>query len=391
MKIPKVFLLIESSRGFGRDLLTGIANYARIHGPWSFYHYPPFFRSEKTRKTILMRMKKEDIDGIIARDMTELEEIKKRGIPAVIASTIKEKSTPMHLIYPIVTTDNESISKMAADHLRGCGFKNFAFCGYNEIEWSRKREEAFVKEISHVGYKTEVYQQPKSKHKRLWENEQQILAEWLKLLPKPIGLMACSDDRAQNVVEAAKISEIRIPEEIAVIGVDDDKLVCNLSSPPLSSIALNTISAGYDAADLLDRLMNGEPMAQQKILIKPTHVAVRLSTSTLPIEDPDVVKAIRFIREHAKENIGVNDVVEATMLSRRVLETRFRSILHRSILKEIRRLRVEQIAQMLVETNLPIKEIAQKLGYTGTDHISRYFRKEAGISLLAYRHKYGQK
>lgn len=391
MKVPKIILQIESSRGFGRDLLTGISNYSRLHGPWSFYLQDPFFISSRKVEKTLSRLKKGKFDGIIARQMSGIQEIEKLRIPAIIASTVKEKSTPEEFSFPIITTDNQSIGEIAAEHLLSRGFQNFAFCGYDEIDWSNGRKTAFCDAVSQKGYSVYLYEQPKLKRDRHWENEQKWLIEWLSSLPKPIGLMTCSDDRSQNVIEASKICGLRVPEQIAVIGVDDDKLVCNLSNPPLSSISLNSVSAGYEAAELLDRLMNGEPMTKQKIIVKPTHVEIRMSTNILAVKDPNVAMALSFIREHAKEDISVDDVVEATSLSRRVLESRFKNILNKSILKEIRQTRVEQIIKMLCETNISIKEIAEKLGYTGTDHISRYFRKEKGVSLLEYRRQYDQK
>jgi LacI family transcriptional regulator len=219
------------------------------------------------------------------------------------------------------------------------------------------------------------------------------MADWLKSLPKPVGLMTCTDDRSQDVVEASKIAGVHVPEDLAIIGVDNDELVCELSSPPLSSIALNTQRSGYEAAELLDKLMSRKriKMANLTIVVHPTHIVTRQSTDILAIEDRDVVAAVRFIRRNAREMIQVDDVVDTVAVSRRSLEQRFRRELGCSVLAEIKRARIDQVARMLVETNLSVSQIALALGYSGVENIARYFRSEKGMSPLAYRKLYGQK
>ncbi len=387
VNIPKVVLLIESSREFGRELLTGISQYSRFHGPWSFFTQQPFFRTDLfgERKTLNL-IKNWNPTGIITRETGHIDEIIALGLPTVIAGTTK-KLIPD---YPIIATDNLSVGTMAAEHLLERGFRYFAYCGFDEQRWSRERCESFCKRIIEAGFSTKLYQQPKSQKKRAWDIEQTIIADWIKALPKPIGLMACTDERSQQVIEACKLVDISVPEQVAVIGVDNDNLVCNLANPQLSSVALAVEKAGYEAAELLDNLMSGkEKMAGQRIIVRPMYIEIRRSTDIMAIMDPDVVHAMKFIREHCRDIIQVDDVVEDVAVSRRALERRFRKVLGRSILEEIRHIRVEQIVQMLVKTNLSISKIASKLGYTGVAHISRYFQKEKGMSLLSYRKQHG--
>ena len=200
--------------------------------------------------------------------------------------------------------------------------------------------------------------------------------------------MACNDDRALQVVEACKLVDLHVPEEIAVIGVDNDVLVCDLADPPISSIALTAEAAGYAAAEQLDRLMRGEKMTGQRIVVFATHIVTRASTDITAVTDSDVAAAVRFIRKNADQNIQVKDVVNATMISRRVLENRFRAVLRRPIHQEIRRMRVNRIIQLLVDTDLTIKEIALRSGFDSAWHIARYFRRVVGVSLREYRSKY---
>ncbi len=204
--------------------------------------------------------------------------------------------------------------------------------------------------------------------------------------------MACIDERSQDVLEACKTAVIHVPEEIALIGGDNDKLICNLANPPLSSVAISGVRAGYQAAELLDRLMgHKDEIAGQQIIVEPTHIATRQSTDVLAVKDPEVAMAIRFIRQHVKEPIQVDNVAEASGLGRRSLEKRFRKIIGRSIHDEIRRVRVKQVIELLLTTNQSISQISLMMGYSSVNNISRYFRKEKGMSLLGYRNRYSNK
>lgn len=373
--LNKVILLIETSRAFGRELLYGIARYSKLHGPWVFYREP------RNLKSHIPRLTNWQADGIIMRNSIISNELLKLKIPSILV--LHDPQRPGDT--PAVITDGIRIAQLAAEHLLNRGLRNFAYCGFDNFYWSDERKKFFKNIIADAGYKTFIYGEGMPKKYKSWEREQLQMAEWLKTLPKPVGIMTCNDDRGNHVLEACKIANLHVPEEVSVIGVDNDPLVCDLSDPPLTSIALNTESAGYAAAELLDRLMNGEPMQRQEIIVTATHVARRQSTDILAVEDRDVVAAIRFIRQNAKSKIRVNDVVEQTCLSRRSLESRFREILNRSIQEEIRKVRTDLISQMLIETNMSIAEITAMFNFTDSEHISRYFKKEKGISLRDFR------
>jgi len=385
-KIPKVILLVDTARAYGRGLLRGIAKYSDVHGPWIFYWKAPFYRESGGKEVTLSRLKTLDADGIIMREQKKTKEILAMSLPTIV-SPYTEQFPGLPNIIP----DDAAIGKMAAEHLLDRGFRNFAYCGFQGMFALRNRGEIFRERVAEAGFETHICKEPKSKAKRLWENEQTIMADWLKSLPKPVGLMACNDDRAREVIEACKIAGLHVPEEVAILGVDNDDLVCNLSHPPLSSIALNFERAGYEAAELLDKLMTGEKMADERIVVRPTHIVTRQSTDILAIEDKEVAEAVRFIRQHCREPIQVSDVVDAVSVSRRSLYQQFRRVLGRSPNEEIRRARVEQIVRMLVETNLPVSKIALALGYSGVAHIARYFRQEKGMNLQSYRKLYGRK
>lgn len=374
-RLKKVILLLETSREFGREILKGISRYARLHGPWSFYS------EARGLKSAIPRLTNWNADGIIMRNSVISNELINLNLPTILV--LHDPKRPNQL--PAVLTDGKTITKLASEHLLNRGLKHFGYCGFDNFVWSNERKKYFKEILNDAGYHVHVYNQPKQKKFKSWENEQILMRDWLISLPKPIGILACNDDRGQHVLEACKSADIKVPEEVAVMGVDNDSIICGICDPPLTSVALNLDAAGYTSAELLDRLMNGEPMQKQEIMVSATHVVKRQSTDILSIDDVDVSEALRFIRLSAKNKIRVNDVVAQTCLSRRSLESRFRKIIHRSIQEEIRRTRVELIAQMLIETDLTVSEITNLFSFTDAEHISRYFRKEKGMGLREFR------
>lgn len=389
----KVILIFDTSGAASRKTIRGIARYSSIHGPWVFFREPPFYLVSGKLKDAkkLPNMGDQKADGIIAH----VPYTKSGGqfIPEGIPAIVSPYSLPQFPYYKNLVTDNVSLGKTAAEYFLARGFRNFAYCGFGGMNWSRERGESFAKCIHKAGYETHFYQHgqlgAQGKSKRT--DNQALMGEWLKSLPKPLAVMACNDDRGQDITEACKIAGLQVPYDVAVLGVDNDDLVCELTNPPLSSIAVDNERAGFEAAELLDQLMSGKKPSKQIVVAKPTHVVTRQSTDLFATEDKEVTKALKFINEHSKEPIDVNEVVDSATLSRRVLERRFRQVLGRSIFEEIRRVRVEQIIKLLIETNMTVSEIADALGYPGFEHISRYFRKVKGMSLIDYRKQYVQK
>jgi len=310
------------------------------------------------------------------------------GVPMVIIGDYIPEETSSRYIR--IYSDPEAIGKLAAEHLLDRGYKNYAFCGYDFINWSHARGNAFSKVLAENGFQTHYYVQPKSPRKRRWENEQYIMAKWLQSLPKPVGVMASNDDRAQQVIEACKIENLHVPEQVSVLGVDDDEFVCDLTEPPLSSVLLDNEKAGFEASRLLHNMMEFENIPNQEIIVTPTHIVTRESTEILAIDDPQVALAVRYIRQHCKGLIQVSDVVNVVALGRRTLEERFNKIIGRSIFNEITRCRINKISEALLESNKSISELALDFGYPDEAHISRYFRRTQGVTPLEYRKRHGQ-
>jgi len=387
-KIPKVILLIERSRAFGRGLLYGIVQYSNLHGPWLFYIEPEVYR--KSREQSYKWIRDLDADGIIGYtwDVNIIKMVVSLGLPAIIRGIEKSTSKTFRVV-----TDQVAVGRMAAEYFLGRGFQRFAYCGFDDMIWSQQRGENFSRAVAESGFETCFYQQPRAKHLRTAGKEQAIIAKWLGSLQKPIAVMACNDDRSVDVLAACKIADIEVPREVAILGVDNDELVCGLSYPQLSSIALSTRRAGYEAARVLDKLMRGQKIAEneKEVPIFPLHVVTRQSTDIMAIEDRQVAEAVHFIRKNSRKVIQVSDVAEAVGLSRRALEQRFRRVLARSVHEEIKYTRVNQVANILIGTNLSISQIARLLGYPDASNISRYFKQQKGISPLDYRRKFGPK
>jgi LacI family transcriptional regulator, galactose operon repressor len=383
-KISKIILQIDRSRETERRFLSGIARYAAENGPWEFYIKPLPNSEQKIRPDDGLWFKNISADGIIARGLEYIEQIVEMNIP-VIGSGIYRSGHPG---VSNTISDSKEIGRMAAEHLLDCGLWNFAYCGLTDVYWSRARSESFTQEISKAGFNVDFYKSPNPNNLTSVDQEKTYLAQWLKTLKKPVGIMACNDERAMQIVEACKTASIKIPEDVAVLGVDNDELICNICSPALSSISVNFEQAGFQAAQLLDELMSGKQTLANTIFIGPTHIVARQSTNILNVKDKDVAAAIRFIYDNWRSNLQVNDVVVKTSLSRRVLEKRFRKILKRSINEELRRVRINNISRMLMDTNLTITQIASMFEWTDPGHISRYFKSEKGVSPIDYRTQY---
>lgn len=376
-RIPKVILEIETSRQYGRGLLLGIAKYARVHGPWSFC------REQGGSERSLAALRKWGADGIIVRSSDRIKQIVKTGAAVILA--VHRRSTERVLEAANIVSDNVSIGRLAAEHFLGRGFERFGYCGFSDIWWSCRRYESFARRIEEAGFESALYEQEMWQSSLSRPEREKAIAEWLRALAGPVGIMACNDDMGQEVAEACKTAGLRVPEDVAIIGVDNDGLVCELTEPPLSSVTLDTEAAGYEAAELLDKLMRGGEGRGETIVVRPGRVVMRQSTDALGTGDKDVLAAVRYIRENSERIIQVSDVVEQVGISRSRLYQKFQQLLGHSVLSEIRRARVERITNCLVETDRSVKEIARELGYSTTDHISRYFRREKGMSPIAYR------
>ena len=379
-KHRSVALLIETSNSYARGVLDGIVDYVRQHDGWSVY-LPEQERGGRPPKW-LSRWKG---DGIIARIETDeiARAMTRTRLPVVDVSAARHLPD-----IPWVETDDEEIARIAAEHLMERGFRNLAFCGDSGFNWSIWRQQHFQRIVSEAGGKCHVHEStPRNDKSYSWNREKRLLTNWLKRLPRPVGIMACYDIMAQKLLDVCRDLDIAVPEEVAVIGVDNDRLLCDLANPPLSSVICNTRRTGFEAASLLDRMMAGEHVGPESVLVEPLGVEARQSTDILAIDDPDVAAAVRYIRENAMSGINVGDVLRHVPLSRRILESRFQKILGRTPHQEITRLRIDRVRRLLTETDVPLSRIARLTGFQHDEYLSVAFKKAVGVSPSRFRQK----
>jgi LacI family transcriptional regulator len=381
----KIILLIDFAEEYSKALLKGIAKYSKENGPWIFCRMPLFQRETVGLDGILEWALEWGADGIIGQLYNDagIEKFIEAGIP-VIAQDFKERFKEI----PNITGSHKEAGEMGADYFLKKGFKNFAFYGFKDIVWSRERAEGFEERIAKSGHKVHYFEHVMARSTEIWYYKPSSLSQWLKSLPKPIALMACDDNQGQHITEACRHSKIRIPEEVAVLGVDNDEMVCEFSDPPLSSIGQDAEKGGYDAAKLLHEMIKNGTAEFYDIVVRPTQVITRQSTDIYATNDAYIATSLKYIHQNIDKNLQVDDVVKQVPLSRRALEKRFLDITGYPIYKYIFNLRIEKLSQKLLETDLTVFEIALEMGLTDSKNIARQFKQIKGCTPIEYRNQF---
>ncbi len=360
-------------------MLRGIAHYERTHQVWAAFHDdqaqaledPGWLRSRPWR-------------GVITRHSSSglVHACKDLGIPLVDLD-----DTPAFPGVPKVRPDNRAIGHLAAEHLLERGHRHFGYVGFSSESYSDGRGDGFVESGALAGHRCDRFEIPYPGDDRpVWDPPQiEQLVKWLRVLPKPVGILACMDLRAQQGLSAASEADLLVPEEVALLGVNNDLNRCELSFPPLSSVAPNAFQSGYRAAEILDHVLTGkkDPPAIERI--EPAGVITRRSTDVLAIADRVVASALGFIRERACQNISVDDVVRHAHTSRSQLERKFRHFLGRTPQAEIRRIQVATIRTLLQETDFPLKKIAVLSGFEHVEYMCVLFKRVTGLAPGAFR------
>ena len=388
----QIILLLDTTSPYHRKIAQGVATYAHEQGNWYFHVVQDPLENlpylEQDPLETLPDLRSWRADGIIAALLS------RRAAASVNALKIPTVGLEAEYGFgnlstrvPFFATDNEAIGRLAAQNFIERGLKRLAFCGIprNRMTgWSELRGRAFEQCARDAGLPCSVFTgEPSRGGKRLQLH--QALSAWLQSLEKPVGLMACYDVRARHVLAACRGLNILVPEEVAVIGVDNDELMCELTSPPLSSIEQGARSIGHQAAELLDRMMSGSESSKLKNVVEPEGIITRRSSDTLAIADADVVAAVRFIQEKACTGIRVYDVVRAVAMARSALEARFKTVMGRTIHAEIQRIQVERARQLVAATNLPLKQVAVESGFAYIQHMTTIFRRHTGQTPGEYR------
>jgi LacI family transcriptional regulator len=381
---PQVALIIETTVIYGRRILAGVARYLRTHHRWSV-----FIEQHELGTAPPTWLTSGHWDGILSRptDPAMARLFRRMEVPVVDLNDLYE-----NLELPWVGSDHVAIGRMGASHLFERGFRKFAFCGFANELWSAQRLEGFCSAGTQSSGPISLYETPwRGPNVPRWDHDIKQIVKWLVALPKPVAIMACNDVRGLHVLDACNRAGLLVPEEVAVLGVDDEEIMCELCIPPLSSVAPNPEEIGYAAAELLDALMAGKRPRQLRIFVDPIRVFSRQSTDVIAVSDWAVVNAARFMREQTLRGCRLTDVLQKVNMSRATLEKPFRKHLNRSPKQEMRRIKVDRIKQLLAETDFTLERIAELSGFKHPEYLSVLFKRETGQTPGSYRSQFGER
>jgi LacI family transcriptional regulator len=368
---PHVALLIETSLGSGRDILRGVARYVREHEPWALYHEP-----HGLEESVPQWLRRWNGDGIIARIQTRriAQQLAASGIPVVDVLGVVPA-----LPFPLVLVDNVAIAGMAAEHLLERGFRRFGFFGIEGENWSEQRYAGFCAAVAGVQSDVPIYRLPRdAKGRRSWERAENHIARWIATLPKPAGVLICSDQRGSQFLEACRRAGVSVPNDLAVVSVDNDEPLCEVCLPPLSSVEPGHQHVGYQAAALLDSLLRGGSPPRKALQLRPLEIVTRLSSDVLAVADARISLALRLIRDQAPAGVRVDAIARQVGLSRSVLQRRFRALLHRSIHQEVLNVRIKHARELLARTEISLAAVAERAGFKHQEYLGAVFRARVG-------------
>lgn len=374
----RVAVMVGAGSGHTNGILHGIIRYAVAHGPWDFAVQFPGLS--------IVAVRDWDVDGIIVPLGKEeyARVFRGRDVPVVNCSGVL--AVPG---VPTVRVADREVGRTAAQHLLDRGFARFGFVGFPEFDFSRLRRAGFEEVLRASGLECAEYvPDPALKNAWTWDAQELDLARWAASLERPVAVLACNDERAWHLAEACRRAGLRVPEEVAILGVDNDELRCEFTTPPLSSVAVPAARIGFEAAALLDRLMDGDVSPDATVFVHPQGVVARQSTNTLPAADDDVAAAFKFIADNAGDAIRPDDVAARVGSSVEALDGRFRAQLGRSLADEIRRARAQRAERILSETDLAMADVARASGFRTTRRFARAFRSETGLSPTDYRRRF---
>ena len=384
--IPQVAVLVPLVLKGHLDVFRGALHYAKQHGPWRLYRM-----EDRPGESSLRDLKRWGCTGIVAGVCSREEAalIAAEGVPVVVVEPSPDMCGPA---YPLATSpcsrvDSYAVGQVAARFFLDRSYTHLAFVGdSHDLYWSHERGQGFRDEIAAAGLSCTFYPPPNPKERRDWAVEQPRMQRWLQALPKPAAVFAAMDGRGRQVLDACIGAKIDVPDEVAVLGVDNDELICEATFPTLSSIQLNCRQTGFLLAEHLDRLMRGARVKPRVFSIVPTGVLTRQSTSVIAVADKRVAQALDYIwGEASHKAIRVSDVVRQLGCSRRSAETHFKRVTGQTIGEQIQRVRLARVCSLLKETNLPINEITRQCGFLRESHLAFLFRKRLNTSMSHYR------
>ncbi len=390
--MARIIFLTDFSEEYARTILRGIARYAKQTKPWGLCRLPLAIRDKYGIEEVVRWAKKYKAEAIIGQFYNDdpVHLFRENGIIA-IAQDFKKRFTTI----PNITGSHYRAGEMGAKYFIDKGFENFAFYGLRGIVWSEERCQGFrdtvIAASASKNSPPHTFSEFSGNNQNdLWYYDSTRLITWLESLPKPVAIMACDDNQAYHITEACQQVEhaigFRIPDDLAVLGVDNDATMCSLAVPNLSSLNQNVEQGGYDVAQLIDSLIENPDASWNDVVVEPTHIVTRQSTDIYANSDRHIARVLKYIHENITQKLYVDDLVRQVPLSRRLLEVRFREQMNMSVYDYIINVRVEKMAQMLRE-NLSVTEVASQLGFTDTKNIARIFKQIKGMTPSEYRDK----
>jgi LacI family transcriptional regulator len=374
----RIALLMSQDAEFHRQVLLGIHAYAGRAKRWLFHTAPP-------TQAVLRPLAEWNPHGIIAHldDARVAHAILKLGKPVVDTACIFKG-----LNVPTVDTDHVAIGQLAADYLLARGYRHFGFFGSGLAIYSQLREASFRKAVEQAGFEVRdchIEYLPHLPDRISWTNVDFQIRTWLKELKKPVAVLADHDVAAHDLADMCLILGLGVPDDVAILGVDNEELECQLAFPPLSSVAIPAERLGFEAASLLDRIMSGKHVDNGPLYLPPIRVVTRQSTSVFAVNEPIVTAALHYIRNHLAEPLKVSGIAAELTVRRRELEERFRTLLGRSVLDEIHRVRVERAKELLASTDMPVSAVAGQTGFSIPRRLAAVFQKVVGVAPGEYR------
>ena len=381
--MAKILLLTDFSSGYSRNLLKGIVRYSKEVGNWSFQRMPLYYRMLYGENGVVEWAKKWQADAIIAQlSDVNIELLNDLNIPIIVQNYRDRNKAVSNL-----TGDYFNTGVMAAKFFLNRGYRNFAFYGFKGAIWSRERADGYSHEIEKQEYKLAILEND-NKDREEWSYNHTVLGNWLQSLPKPVALFACDDHFALQISETCNVYNINVPDDIAILGVDNDDLLCNISDPPLSSIVLDVENGGYNAGKLLHQLITKEITEPFNIVVNPLIIERRKSTEKYAVSDKNIRTILNYIEKNYANHLSVEELVKQVPLSRRVLEKKFKEETGESLYQYIQNYRIDQFTRLLITTDYSLFEAALQSGFENYKNVSRVFRKYKLLSPAEYRKRY---
>jgi LacI family transcriptional regulator len=373
-RVPRIFIAFDTSRGWGRGFLQGIAAFAERYGPWDcdFTLVGPLRMGDVRRINAA--------DGLIAHVNTRGTEAILKRVKVPVVSL--ELGSRLHL--PNVYSDPAAIGQMAANHFIERGFRNFAFCAFQGTPVAVIRGQGFVRALESKGYSCEWRALKPPNTREFWRPDHLQLVSWIKKLPKPVAIFCIGDPRAREMANACRDAGAQVPSQVGILGIDNDELLCRLCSPQLSSIDAGATTVGYEAARILQRAINGH-RPPPPIAVPPVRVIVRESSDFVPADDPNVAAAVRYIRQNTGDGINVKQLMQHLPVCRRKLELAFRKFLGRTIHEEMVQARLDRATRLLVDGQLSLARIAEECGMGHPSRLNHLLKDHTGLTPQQYR------